>query len=92
MTDTPGYGRNVKPRENPDPLEPLARAICEEMGFDPDETVSTDVLGPLTEKERADFGSFIPLVAVYVPRWELYRAKADQQLAIRRAFDRMNVT
>lgn len=69
-----------------DPLEPLARRICEEMGLDPDEQVGTDVLGYLTKKERQDkYPDWIPAVAMYVKRWRLYRDKADEALAINRA-------
>ena len=65
-----------------DPLEPLARTICRNMGLDPDEEVPTDVLGPLTAKERRNFGNAIPALCLYVPRWQLFRANADEARAV----------
>lgn len=71
--------------ETHDNIEPVARAICRNLGFDPDERVSFGVGEDMTPAERAEQGSFTPDIALFGPRWRLYRAQAALAIASRDA-------
>lgn len=68
-----------------DTIEAVARAICRNLGIDPDERVSYGVGEDMTPAERAELGSFTPDIALFGPRWRLYRAQAALAIATRDA-------
>jgi hypothetical protein len=65
-------------------IEKMARRMCKNMGLDPNEIVAHGVLDTLTEKERLKYSEGVPMVAVYSPRWQLYRAEAEKALSSQR--------
>lgn len=65
-------------------IERVARRICAELGFDPDERVGHGELAVMTDFERSKV-SVVHDVLTYSPRWRLYRDKAALALAMAKA-------
>lgn len=68
------------------PIEAVAKAICRNLGLDPDEHVSFGVGEDMTPAERAErLSDFTPDIALFGPRWRLWRGRAAEAIATRDA-------
>lgn len=67
-------------------IERVARAICANLGLDPEEIVRHGYGEPMTPAEfRKEAGNTIPMVALHSPRWCIYRALAAEAMAVQKA-------
>jgi hypothetical protein len=81
---------NMTPNEHEDRIERVAKAICVNLGLNPDDSVPCGVGDDFTPAEWIDYRSksdSIPMVMLYLPRWRLYRGHAATQIAARAALD-----
>lgn len=66
-------------------IERVARSMCAYLGLDADEKVTCGHGDIETPAERAASGPQTFDVALFVPRWQTYRAEAAKAIAARRA-------
>ena len=67
-------------------IEKVARAICVELGIDPEEQVGHGFGANFTPADWAEHKSdTIPAIALYSPQWALYRGQAALAIASAKA-------
>lgn len=75
----------------PEDIDRIARSICENLGFDPNETEKLRADEYLTAREYEDHvrGKTYTQIAEYLeifgPRWKNYRRRASEALAVKAA-------
>ena len=67
-------------------IESVARNFCEALGLDPDKRVLHGYGDTMTPSEyEREVGEVVPMVALYSPRWMIFRGDAARALAARAA-------
>lgn len=75
-----------------DLIERVARAMCVNLGLDPDEVVDAAIVAVRTPIERreifkGDQRAYLPDILLSAPRWRAYCGQASEAIAARLAVD-----
>lgn len=71
--------------ETDENIEKVARAICKNLGLDPEHQLYTGAFSIMTPKEKIENGPSVHDVAWQVLRWQTFRATAAEAIAIKAA-------
>ena len=70
-------------------IESVARNLCKSLGLDPDKRALHGYGDTMTPAEYdREVGDAVPMIALYSPRWMIFRGDAARALAARAALNR----